>query len=424
MAIAITGALRRLRHNGLSDLPTDAVFEQLCRQAGHCWRERLLTPLLTLKLFILQIAHGNTAINHLRQLTGLGFAPGSYCQARLRLPLAALQGLLAKLLESAQQSAEPLKWAAEPLKRGWRVLVVDGTGFSMPDTPELLAHFGMPPRQQPGVGYPVGKVMAMLDLATGMLVRTLALPLFTHDMRGVAAIHPFLRAGDVLVGDRAFCSVLHIMQLSGRSIHCLFRLHQRRKNPQPGAGRWKRPKACPVWMDKATLKALPAWLGVRIIHHVIEHKGYRTRVLYLATTLPAAWSDDEVRALYRRRWEIETCFGHLKTGMKMNVLKCRSVEGVIKELTVYLLVYNLVRLLMLRWARQAQADARRVSFIDACRLLTAWLMGLPGCARLIVNPDRQGRAQLRRVRRRPKKYPLLKAARATYTLPENQRKTA
>ena len=128
--------------------------------------------------------------------------------------------------------------------------------------------------------------------------------------------------------------------------------------------------------------------------------------------------------LYRRRWEIETCLGYLKTGMKMNVLKCRTVAGVMKELTVYLLVYNLVRLLMLRWAREHDVDVRRVSFIDACRLLAAWLSGLPGCDRLILNPDRTGRSQLRRVRRRPKKYTLLKAPRDTYPLPTRRRKAA
>jgi hypothetical protein len=170
------------------------------------------------------------------------------------------------------------------------------------------------------------------------------------------------------------------------------------------------------------LALLPRWTDVRIIRHVIGHKGYRTRVVHLATTLPQRFSDDEVIALYRRRWEIETCFGYLKTGLQMNVLKCKSVAGVMKELTAYLLVYNLVRLLMLKWADENDLDVRRVSFIDACRLLAARMLGLGGCPDLLVNPDRSGRVQLRRVRRRPKKYTLLKAPRAAYTLPERSTK--
>jgi Transposase DDE domain len=415
MAMAISCALARLRRNGLADLPSDLYFEQLCAACGQKWRERLLAPLLTLKLFLLQIVHGNTAINHLRQLSGLSFAAASYCEARARLPLGALQGLLQKLAESASG-------AGQTIKQGFRVLVVDGTGFSMSDTPELAERFGMPPRQTPGVGYPVCKLMAVLDLASGLLVRTIALPLFTHDMRGIARLHPFLQAGDVLVGDRAFCSVIHLAMLRLRSIHCVFRLHQKRKVHRLGWVRWKRPKACPVWLDKSLMGLLPKFSDVRIIRHVIQQKGYRTRRIYLATTLPQQWSDREVIDLYRRRWEIETCFGHIKTGLKMNVLKCKTVDGVMKELTIYLLVYNLVRLLMLKYAEENGLDMRRISFIDACRLLAAWMLGLNGCEKLILNPDRSGRIQLRRVRRRPKKYPLLKAPRATYKLPELPRK--
>lgn len=101
MAVSIQAALCRLRRMRLADLPADCVFEQLCHQHDHDWRERLFTPLITMKLFLLQIAWGNTAINHLRHLSGLAFVASSYCEARMRLPLGVLQGFLQKLVESA-----------------------------------------------------------------------------------------------------------------------------------------------------------------------------------------------------------------------------------------------------------------------------------------------------------------------------------
>lgn len=415
--MAIHTALARLRRLGLSDLPTDAMLLQLCHDAKHDWRDRLFTPLLTLKMLILQMAHGNSAIAHLRQLSGLAFSTSSYCEARMRLPLKVLQAMLGKMTSLAQRTIEPIR-------KGYRILIVDGTGFSMPDHPELNQHFGMPPRQTRGVGYPVCKLMGILDMASGLLVHTLGLPLFTHDMKGLAQLHSQLRANDVLVGDRAFCSVVHLMMLNLAGVYCVFRLHQRRKVKRCGVNRWARPEKCPVWLDPRQFGQLPAWVELRIIRHVIDRKGYRTKVLFLATTLPMTWSDAEVIELYRRRWEIETCFGYLKTGMKMNVLKCKSVDGIMKELTAYLLVYNLVRLIMLRFALAHQVDVRRVSFIDACRLLCAWLTGLSGCDELILNPDRTGRSQLRRIRRRPKKYPLLKAPRNQHKTRENRAQKA
>ncbi len=56
------------------------------------------------------------------------------------------------------------------------------------------------------------------------------------------------------------------------------------------------------------------------------------------------WPDQAIAQMYARRWSIEICFRHLKTTLKMDMLKCQSVEGVLKELAVYLIVYNMVRL--------------------------------------------------------------------------------
>ena len=70
----------------------------------------------------------------------------------------------------------------------------------------------------------------------------------------------------------------------------------------------------------------------------------------------------------------------------------RTLDGVMKELCMYLLIYNLVRLMMLRWAARNGVDVRRVSFIDAYRALAAWALGLDGIDQLVLIPDRSGRA--------------------------------
>src|SRR6185437_7980446 len=112
--------------------------------------------------------------------------------------------LLQSLLEWVRDAAAQHAVAGARLAR--RILIADGSSYSMPDTPELAARFGLPPGTRPGVGYPTGKLMGLLDAATGMFVSLLALPLFEHDMRGVIGLHPMLQEGDILLGDRAFCS--------------------------------------------------------------------------------------------------------------------------------------------------------------------------------------------------------------------------
>lgn len=399
----VAQVLARLKREPLNDLPIVQPLDQALRGLGRAWRQRMLTPLVTLKLMLIQILAGNCSITALRQLCGVDFCPSSYAEARARLPLEVLQWMLRWLCEQADRSAGIVK------NLGPRVLVADGTGYSMPDTPELRKHFGLPPGSIPGVSYPVGKLMGLLDLATGMFISLLALPLLTHDVRGVIRLHPMLRKGDILLGDRAFCSYCHLTLLNARGVFACVRLHQKRKEKASGVYRWFAPAKPPAWMSAIQLACLPKFLEVRLVCYAISRKGFRTRQVSVVTTLmdTASWPDERIAELYGHRWEIETCFNHLKTTMKMNVLRCKSVDGVKKELAVYLAAYNLVRMATLKAAQTQRVAVHRISFIDAQRRLLMQMLGLSGVARLIVNPGRRGRCQLRVIRRRSKKYPLL-----------------
>jgi hypothetical protein len=399
----ISQVLARLKRDPIGDLPIADHLNQLLVEQKVVWRDRLLTPLVTFRLFVIQILSGNVAIAALRQLTGIDFALSSYCESRKRLPLQLLQSLLLWMNELAETSLDVVK------KIGPRILIADGSSHSMEDTPELLKHFGLPPGGKPGVGYPAQKLMGLLDAATGMFVGLLGLPLFQHDMRAIIELHPMLRAGDILLGDRALCSFAHIALLQARGVFACIRLHQRRKNTTSGSDRWRKAKKAPAWMTAEQYAQLPEFLDVRIVRYSVKQKGYRTNIVFIATTLcdEALWPDEKIAELYGHRWLIETCYKHLKTTMKMTVLRCKSVDGVMKELAVYLAAYNLVRLAMLRAAESMHVSPHRISFVDAMRWLLARILGLPGVGRLIINPVRAGRVQLRVIRRRRQNHPLL-----------------
>lgn len=416
----ITNALARLRRDPSADLSIDQQAEQLLdaeEDRRHPRRNRLLPARVTLRLFLLQILHGNIAITALRQLTGINFAPSSYCEARGGLTLHLLQSLMSWIGDMARAAANrcgTLGTAAPRELIGPRVLIADGSSHSMSDTPPLREHFDLPTGQIPGVGYPAGKLMGLLDAATGMFVSLLALPLFQHDMRAVIGLHPMLQPGDILLGDRALCGFAHVALLNARGVFACFRLHQRRKiRRSRGTDRWLKPKKAPAWMDETSFAALPLFVDVRIVSYGVTHKGFRTKQVVIATTLmdEQQWPDAKIAELYGMRWDIEICFDHLKTTMGMNVLHCRTVQGVMKELAMYLIAYNLIRLAMLRAAAKQGVSARRISFVDAMRFLCATMLGLPGVAKLMVNPRREARTQLRVIRRRWKEYDLLKRPR-------------
>jgi hypothetical protein len=103
---------------------------------------------------------------------------------------------------------------------------------------------------------------------------------------------------------------------------------------------------------------------------------------------------------------METSLAQLKTTMQMDVLHCTTVPGVLKELTVFAIVDNLVRMVMGQSAMLQHLGVERISFLDALRWLGAPSTGIPLGA-LIVNPIRPRRVEPRVQKRRPKSFPLM-----------------
>jgi hypothetical protein len=386
----VQAALRRI-HSELAQVLDSAQIHDVCRQLGHRFRDRVLDPVTTIHLFVLQILHGNCAVARLKDFTDKVFSEAAYCKARIRLPLAVLRGLLERVGRALQPTLDDHgRW------RGHRTFHVDGSGFSMPDTPALQKAFGQPGNQRAGCGFPVAHILTLFHAGTGFLIQVLAAPLRTHDLSQVSQLHRELRPGDVLVGDRAFGSFAHFALLLGRQLHGLFRAHQRqvisfienRPHNEPGKRRLKglpmsrwlkrlglkdqlveyvKPKERPEWLDEPHWAALPDTLQIRELEYRIERRGCRTCRVRLTTTLLDAdtYPAEELATLYGQRWQIETNLRHLKQTMKMDVLHCQTEEGVLKELTTFALVYNLVRAVMHAAAQRQGVAIERLSFADA-----------------------------------------------------------
>lgn len=433
---SVSQIVSQFKQNWLAEIDPAAI-EFACVQHGCRWRDRVLTPVITVQVFMLQVLHGNTACTHLSKLAKLCFTGAAYCQARKRVPLEVLAMLLTRSVEQLQRDAfDTGRWL------GHRVFFVDGSSFSMSDTAQLQAHFGQPGGQKAGCGFPTAHWLALMHAGTGMITAMLASPLRTHEASKTVELHPHLQAGDVLAADRGFCSFVHFALLIAREAHGVMRMHQRmlvdftphRPHNVPGGkgnvkGRptsrwlkklgvsdqlveWFKPAACPNWMSAEQFAALPATITIRELSYAIHEKGFRPKEITLATTLLDAslYPLEALADLFQRRWQIETNFGHLKTTMKMDVLKCQTVEGVLKELHVFAIIYNLVRQVMLEAAQRQNVNVERISFIDALRWLQTAEPGEP-LSKLVVNPHRPNRIEPRVRKRRPKNYPLMKAPR-------------
>jgi IS4 transposase len=138
-------------------------------------------------------------------------------------------------------------------------------------------------------------------------------------------------------------------------------------------------KTSPAWLTREALVALPEALVLREGRDHLGRPGFRTRQMTLATTrLEAKVSGlADLAEWSRRRWPVETWLAHLKTTMPMEVLPSQTVAGVLKELTVFALVDNLVRMVMRPSATRQHLAVERISVVDARRWLGAPSPGIP-----------------------------------------------
>lgn len=352
----------------------------------------------------------------------------AYCQARLRLPQSCLQ----QALTDSAQSADRLSRQGVP---GWNrpIKVVDATTVRLLDTAANRKCYPYPTGQRRGCGFPVMKVLGLYSLASGAILKTLQAPWFTHDLRLFQDLWPHLQPGDVAMGDRAFGTYASLALLPLRGVDLVSRLHQGRRLDRRSAKKigpsqwrmtWTRPKRY-VQFTQAEWAAVPEQITVRIIRVRVRQKGFRTRELWLSTTLldPVAYPAEQIAQLYLRRWDMELCFRDLKTTLGMEELRCQSPGMIHKELLAFLIAHNFIRCLIAEAAATAQVSRTRISFkgaVDAARSFhqAMRLARSPRQARRLYRrlieilaadlvPLRPGRLEPRAVKRRPKNYPRL-----------------
>jgi hypothetical protein len=447
---SIASSLKRIKDNPLEFL-TPQLIESVCRERHYSWRDGELDPATTVALFMQQILRGNIPCSEVRHVGGDSFTAQAYCKARARIPLAIYQ----TLLNEVYQQFVPHTRREEHLWHGHRTFHIDGSTFSMPDTPELRKAFGLPWGPKPGCAFPVAHLLMLFSAATGLLIDTWASPLRTGDLAETPEAHMHLDEGDILIGDDTFSGYPHLAMLQKQGLHGLFPVHHLRiidfKKNRPHCREGKKAVAGmprsrwikslgkedqlveyfksgkkPSWMSDAEFESLPESIIVRELRRTVQRPGLGWITIALVTTLldPVAYPAADLLDLRLRRWDVETNIGHMKTTMKMDVLHCKTEQGVRKELTVFSIVYNLVRVVMLEAARRQEAPVSRISFADAYK----WMRhARPGDAlpALIVNPYRPDRIEPRCKKRRPKQFDLMNKPREELRkLLKNKRKRA
>jgi len=406
------------------------LFDQV-EQLLPAHRERLFPPTETLSMFVAQALSADGSCRQVvdeamvKRVIG-GLTPGSsdtggYCKARARLPVTMISTLARETGEIIAKGAAPWwHWRGRPVR------LVDGATVTLPDTEENQAAYPQSRGQKAGLGFPLCRVVALLCLGSGALLDAAIGPCEgkgSDEQTRLREMLHTLQGGDILLGDAFYATYFLLCELIRSRVDGVFEQYGARKRStdfSKGEALGARdhlivlskPKNKPDWMSQYEYDQVPATLKVR----ELQAGG---KIMVTTFLCPKETPKGVLKALYRQRWNVELDLRNIKTTLGMEQLRCKTPAMARKELWVYLLAYNLIRLLMAQAALLADQIPRQLSFKHTVQIWMAWqqrgggghdAVSITALLVLIAEPRvslRPGRIEPRAVKRRSNTYALL-----------------
>lgn len=395
-------------------------------------RERHFPPTETLSMFLAQamsadsscqnVVNEATLVRKMCGMSSFSSNTGSYCKARIRRPGSMVEQLVRQTGEKVSTDApDHWRWQGRPIK------LVDGTTVELPDTEENQAIF---PQNKNNSGCPLARIVSLVCLASGAILNAALGPVSGKGNSEQGLLRNMLdtfNAGDMVIGDAFYSTYFLLAELKERQIDAIFeqygarkRVTDFRKGIKLGSRdhliTYKKPNK-PNWMSEEKYASVPDALTIRELK--VDHK-------ILVTTLlsPKGAPKRDIGSCYQQRWHIELDFRNIKTTLGMTKLSCKTPEMIEKEMWVYLLAHNLIRIIMAEAASLSSILPRQLSFKHSLQLFRLWWRqpsdeDVDGDLKILILlvieqtvGNRPGRVEPRAVKRWIKTFPVLSKPRA------------
>lgn len=345
---------------------------------GHEYRQGVFCPLVTLWGWLSQSLSQDKSLNEAvsrilahrvaNGLSACSASSASYSNARSRFPLSVMKRLMLDIGQSVHGSAEDA-WCW----RGRDVYLADGTGLSMPDTPENQLAFPQAKTQKPGIGFPIMRAVTIISLPTGAVVD---FAYAKHSGKGTGEGKLFRgmldnrKRGDIIVADRLYPSYVTVAALQKRGIDIVSVSHVGRKvdfsegiqlGEKDHIVEWRKQRF-QKRVDREDFDSLPDTVLVREFVIEIESRdGGKEPAIVVSTITDPSVPQKELADVYWQRWNCEIDLRSIKQSMHMDVLRCKTPEMVVKEIYCHLLAWNLLRGVMTESAKKNGIMPRQIS---------------------------------------------------------------
>lgn len=239
-------------------------------------------------------------------------------------------------------------------KQGLRILAVDGSRLFLPENPETIARFGTMGYRNTKLNasgeHCCGRASVLYDVLNKVSLHATLSPIKSNEAVLAEDHLPYIRAGDLVIYDRFYASyrMLAIMQrsLGDCLIRCSRSSFKAARKMFDGSG--PDDQLVTLYPNSRTdlglgEHTLPDSLTVRLIRVRLETGEYEI----LATTLldKRRYPTKLFMELYYYRWGVETFYGKLKTRLDLENFSGISVEAVLQDFHVTILLTGIETIL-------------------------------------------------------------------------------
>ena len=356
--------------------------------------QAIYTAFVTVWLLIYQRLHGGASLNEAVSILLFTFPKedlpkckrlendfvsannSGYCRARQRLASDLPSWLADHVFNSLYPSCQP-SW------KNRRVMLLDGSTFSLAATKDLREAFPPATNQYGSSHWPLLHVLVAHDLDTGLVCRPQFGAMYGKDCESESSLTlellPRLPPYSLILADGNFGIFMVAYAANRQGTHdVLFHLSETRfrallgEAQLIGLGRWKVTWQPSDWERKKYGDDLPEDAEVRgYLTEVEIGQGDEKRSLYLFTTLSEG-TNFEWGGLYGRRWSVETDIAAGKVTLGLGAVDGKTKEMVEKEVVLATVAYNLIVQVRRLAAEKAKVRPRRLSFTGTKSLMTAF----------------------------------------------------
>ena len=213
---------------------------------------------------------------------------------------------------------EAMKASSAPLLPGYRVKILDGNKLG--GCERRLAET----RESTAAPLP-GQSLVVLDPVLGLITDLFpCTDAYTQERALLGAVIDTVKAGELWIADRNFCTVGFLQALTDRGAAGLIREHEQVPfvplEPMHECGRIRTGRVGEQTVEIPATTTRPALRLRRIRLHLDQPTRQGETRVYLLTTVPAAAaSARRIARLYAQRWRIETAFQQLTVDLRCEI---------------------------------------------------------------------------------------------------------